>query len=159
MTLDEIIKNAYLPAIELMGVKDSPEAQVMVLSTGAQESRFQYRRQMGDGPARSFWQFERGGGVKGVLNHPVSKAKALQLCAARGVAPDPMSVWSAMEFDDVLGAGMARLLLLTDPRALPEIDDADGAWLCYIRNWRPGKPHPETWVKLHQQAVDYVQGK
>ena len=26
------------------------------------------------------------------------------------------------------------------------VDDADGAWECYLRTWRPGKPHPETWA-------------
>lgn len=153
MTLTEIIEDAYLPAIEIMGIKDTREARLMVIAIGLQESRFKYRRQMGNGPAKSFWQFERGGGVKGVLNHPVSKFKALALCAGRGVPPEALAVWNAMEFDDVLGAGMCRLLLLTDPEKLPSVDDVNGAWLYYIRNWRPGKPHIDTWAGFHAQAV------
>lgn len=156
MTLAEIIQNAYLPALAIIGVKDSPQAQVQSLATGLQESRFTARRQMGMGPAMGFWQFERGGGVKGVLNHATSKAKALTLCQARGVEATPMGVWLALENDDVLAAGFCRLLLLTDPRPLPAVTDTEGGWACYLRNWRPGKPHPETWPRFHQQAQEFV---
>lgn len=156
MTLAEIIEQAYLPAIALINVRDTPEARVMILAIGLQESRFKYRAQLGNGPARSFWQFERGGGVKGVLGHTVSASRARLLCEARGVMATPLNVWQAMEFDDVLGAGMARLLLYTDPRALPAVTDAAGAWDCYIRNWRPGKPHRDTWDAFHAQAVAEV---
>lgn len=159
MTLSEIIESAYLPAIAIIGATDSPKARVEVLSIGLQESRFEYRRQMGNGPAMGFWQFERGGGVRGVLSHPASKEKALKLCVARGVEPNEMAVWLALQDDDVLACGFCRLLLLTDPRALPEVSDTKGAWDCYIRNWRPGKPHVETWAKFHQQARDFVERK
>lgn len=154
MTLYEIIDLAYLPAIEIIKVRDSDEARVMILAIGLQESRFEHRRQMGNGPATGFWQFERGGGVKGVLKHPASKTKAALLCKARGVDAEPYAAWAALETDDVLAAGFARLLLLTDPRALPAITDPVGAWDCYTRNWRPGKPHIETWGKFHKWAVE-----
>lgn len=156
MTLYEIIDLAYLPAIAIIDVRDTPQARVQMLAIGLQESRFQYRRQMGMGPATGFWQFERGGGVKGVLQHAVSKAKAAALCKARGVEAEPYAAWAALETDDVLAAGFARLLLLTDPRALPDVSDSVGAWDCYIRNWRPGKPHIETWSKFHRQAREAV---
>ena len=152
MTLTEIIDDAYLPAINLIGVKDSPEARVQILAMGLQESEFKHRRQMGNGPAMGFWQFERGGGVKGVLNHPASKSKAYALCKARGVAPEAMAVWQALEHDDVLAAGFARLLLYTDPRALPAVTDEAGGWAMYLRNWRPGKPLPDTWPANHAAA-------
>lgn len=152
MTLDEIIQSAYLPAIAIIGVQDTDKARVQMLAIGLQESRFQFRRQMGNGPAMGFWQFERGGGVRGVLAHVASKAKAKRLCDERRVNPDEMSVWQALENDDVLAAGFARLLLLTDPRALPDVSNSVGAWDCYIRNWRPGKPHIATWAGNHKQA-------
>lgn len=156
MSLQDIIDQAYLPAIAIIGVKDSPEARVQILAIGLQESRFKYRRQMGNGPAAGFWQFESGGGVRGVLNHQASKYKAHDLCKARGVDPITQKVWAALETDDVLAAGLARLLLLTDPRALPEVTNSVGAWDCYIRNWRPGKPHIETWAEFHRQAREAV---
>jgi len=36
----------------------SDNAHSLLLGTGAQESRYQYVRQLGNGPARSFWQIE-----------------------------------------------------------------------------------------------------
>ena len=58
----------------------------MLLAIGLQESRLTHRRQIG-GPARGLWQFERGGGVAGVLRHAASRDHALSVCDARRVAP------------------------------------------------------------------------
>ena len=58
------------------------------------------------------------------------------------------------EWDDVLAAAFARLLLFTDPAKLPKLGDADGAWQLYLRTWRPGKPHPHTWPDLYAQALE-----
>ena len=158
MTFDEITKRAILPALKILGMPLTPEAHVMLLAIGLQESAFAVRRQMGNGPAASFWQFERGGGVRGVLRHKASRDGAIKLCSAAQVLPDEQHVWQAMLYDDVLGAGMARLLLLTDPKPLPALSDSDGAWAYYERNWRPGKPHPAKWPGYHAQAVAFVEG-
>lgn len=158
MTLDEITQSAINPALALLPKHmDSPQARVMLLAIGLQESRFEYRRQMGNGPARGFWQFEQNGGVRGCVNHPASSGLLRQICVARGVAFEPRAIWAALERDDVLAAVVARLLLYTDPRPLPALDDAQGAWDCYYRNWRPGKPHRQTWDDLHARAVECVQ--
>jgi len=157
MTLADIIKTAINPALAILPMAmDSPKARMMLLATGLQESQFKYRRQMGNGPARGFWQFERGGGVKGVFTHHASTGHLYNLCKARGVPFDIPTIWSALETDDVLAAGVARLLYYTDPKPLPEVDDAEGSWKLYLRTWRPGKPHPETWPSYHQQAREAV---
>lgn len=155
--------NAILDALCLLPSKmRSREAQVMLIAIGLQESRFKYRRQLVGkpaqpvGPATGFWQFEKNGGVKGVLTHPSTSKIARDLCDVRGVAADPLAVWDALQRDDVLAAGFARLLLWTDPKPLPRIGDADGAWALYLRTWRPGKPHPETWSALYADAVRAV---
>ena len=139
---------------------DTPEARVMLLAIGLQESRFVHRRQIG-GPARGFWQFEKGtrasrGGVWGVYLHQASKDRLAALCKARSVSCDPDAIYAALEYDDVLAAGVARLLLWTDPKALPPVGDADAAWALYLRTWRPGKPHPQTWPDLYRQATAQV---
>jgi hypothetical protein len=153
MTLSDIIKTAINPALAILPMSmDTPKARVMLLATGLQESRFEYRRQMGNGPARGFWQFERGGGVKGVFTHHTSTGHLHNLCKARGVPFDVPTIWAALETDDVLAAGVARLLYFTDPKPLPDVDDAAGSWALYLRTWRPGKPHPEKWSGYHQQA-------
>ena len=139
---------------------DSKEARVMVYATGLQESRFTHRAQVidggGKGPARGYWQFERGGGVRGVLRHPASKFWMHSVCNARNVPAQETSVWLAMETDDVLAAAAARLLLFTDPSKLPAIGEQSEALRYYLRNWRPGKPHPRTWPECYETALKAV---
>lgn len=148
-------------ALSLLPEKmDSKEARVMLVAIGLQESRFQHRRQLvGNpprpvGPAKSYWQAERGGGmVHGVRTHPATKAIAASLYKARGVAPTNQAIWDAIENDDVLAAALARLLLWTDPHKLPAVGDVDAAWDLYIRTWRPGKPHRHTWDEMYTKAL------
>ena len=90
------------------------------------------------GPALSYWQFERGGGVLGVLTHPSSRNYAKRVCDAVGVEPESRAVWERMATDDALGCAFARLLIWTDPLALPSESDAESAWRLYLRTWRPG---------------------
>ncbi len=156
MSLQTIIDTAIAPALDIIDLPMRPEATVLMLAIGLQESRFATRRQYGNGPAAGYWQFERGGGVKGVLNHPTSRLKAVKLCGAQGVDASPLAVWEALQVDDVLAAGFARLLLLTDPNKLPAVTDEAGGWTYYVRNWRPGKPHAVTWPALHRQARAYA---
>lgn len=158
MTLSEITKAGINPALALLPSKmDTPAARIMLLAIGLQESRFLHRRQIA-GPARGFWQFERGGGVRGVLTHPASREYAYRICAARGVEPVAAAVYSSLETDDVLAAAFARLLLWTDAGRLPAAGNEQGAWDLYARTWRPGKPHPHTWPALYAQAVAAVGG-
>lgn len=154
MNLFEITKTGIEPALALLPEKmDTPAARVLLLAIGLQESRFLYRRQLGDGPARGLWQFERGGGVRGVLTHPASREYAYRICAARGVDPVAAVVHPALEADDVMAAAFARLLMWTDAWRLPAVGDTQAGWEMYIRTWRPGKPHPQTWPALYGQAV------
>jgi hypothetical protein len=150
--IDEAL--ALLPA-----AMDSPQARVMLIAIGLQESRFAHRRQLvgnpprPTGPARGYWQFERGGGCTGVLTHPASRYWMHQVCGQRGCKPTPSALWAAIEQDDVLAAAAARLLLFTDPKRLPSVGDEAGAWALYLRVWRPGKPHRSTWSALYAQAL------
>lgn len=161
MTLSNVISTAIAPALALLPSEmDTPEAHVMLLTIGLQESRFTTRQQFG-GPARGFWQCEQGtqktrGGVWGFYLHPASRYWMSMLCAARGIAFDPVAIYDALDNDDVLAAGVARLGLFTDPQRLPATSDVIGAWALYTRVWRPGKPRPDTWPDLHAQAVAAV---
>ncbi len=137
-------------ALSLLPAKmDSPQGRAMLIAIGLQESRFEHRRQIG-GPAHGFWQFEAGGGVKGVLNHPVTKPLILPILDELKYAPD--DCYNAIADNDVLACVFARLLLWTDSKPLPVQADPDGAWFAYVRTWRPGKPHRETWRDLWEQA-------
>lgn len=177
MTLNEIRERAITPALALLPARmSSPEAEVMLLAIGLQESRFQQRRQLvgspprPTGPAKSFWQAEQGGGmVTGLLRYHDDRVRdlAVGLCAVRGVDPSPRAVWEAIEHDDVLAAGLARLLLFTDPARLPMLGDVDGAWQLYLRTWRPGAHSRgdaaakaslrQKWAKNYGKALEAVQ--
>lgn len=158
--LDSIIHKAINPAFQLLPSKmDTDAARVMLLAIGLQESRFEYRFQKvhgqpyAKGPARGFWQFERGGGVIGVCTHRHSKALAEAVCKARSVPFDSSLIHARLEFDDVLAAAFARLLLWTEVKALPAVDAShEEAWDYYNRCWRPGKPHRDSWEAFHAQA-------
>lgn len=162
MTLNDVIRTAVAPALAILPAQmDTPEARVMLLSIGLQESRFTWRQQMGGGPARGFWQCEQGtpksrGGVWGFYLHPASRYWLSVLCKARGVQFDAVSIYNELDKDDVLAAGVARLGIFTDPKRLPAIDDTAESWALYKRVWKPGKPKPDTWPDMHAQAASAV---
>lgn len=166
LRIAEIVRSAVDPALALLPKHlDSEKARVMLLAIGLQESRFEHRAQIvnggGKGPARGFWQFEEGtrtsrGGVWGVYLHSQSTELLRLLCRDRDCAFEPRSIWAKLETDDVLAAGVARLLLWTDPKPLPAIGATELAWGYYLRTWRPGKPHPKTWPPLYARAVEEV---
>jgi hypothetical protein len=145
-TPEQFIDEAIVPALALLPKKlDTASARLELTTIGLQESLLKHRWQVIDvvkpetkGPARGLLQFERGGGVRGVIRHPVTNHLAQQLCHDRDVGFDEKLVWLAMENDDILCAGFGRLLLLADPHPLPPVGEAEEAWLCYLRCWRPG---------------------
>lgn len=137
-------KDAVNESYKLLPMKmDSPFARINQAAIGQQESGYLVRRQYGNGPARGYWQFEEGGGVKGVMEHKATSELARSVCHARGVPFVRRTVWEALETDDVLAAAFCRLLMWTDSGKLPT-NEADG-WAMYARTWRPGKPHPDKW--------------
>jgi len=137
-------KDAVNESYKLLPLKmDSPFARINQAAIGQQESGYLVRRQYGNGPARGYWQFEEGGGVKGVMEHKSTAELSRSVCHARGVPFVRRTVWEALETDDVLAAAFCRLLMWTDSGKLPTTE-ADG-WAMYARTWRPGRPHPDKW--------------
>lgn len=125
----------------------SRNAHVLMLAIAGQEGDWQFRVQHGNGPAHGFWQFERLGGVVGVMSNKASAQVAHDLCVAAGVEFQSVPIWGlfATVKGDNLATAFARLLLWTDPHAIPAPTDEDGTWAYYVRNWRPGKPHFAGW--------------
>lgn len=154
ITINNIVCKAIEPAFAMLPRRmDVPEARLLTLTIALQESGgLRHRRQMGNGPARGFWQFEEGGSVKGVMKHTATKDLALRACIIREVPFTTRAVWDAIEYDDVLAAVFARLNLWWSPHKLPAIDDVQAAWNYYIFTWRPGKPHLKTWAGYYSTA-------
>jgi hypothetical protein len=156
-TNETVLADAINPALEMLPAKlTSDQARTMLLAIGRQESGFAARRQRNDGPARGFWQFERNG-VLGVMHHSTTGAMAFEFIDRCGVEYGSTHVLDALETDDVLAAGIARLYLWTDPRPLPAIGDVTGAWDLYERVWRPGKPSYTRWQSAYGQAVETME--
>lgn len=122
----------------------SAQATVLLLSIQLQEAPNREQKQIG-GPAVGTYQFERGGGIAGVLRHEASRALAVAVCKALGVPPTVDGVATALQnTNDTLDAALARLLLWTDRPPLPALGDVDGAFEVYLRVWRPGAYHRGT---------------
>lgn len=141
-----LLRQAIRPALALLPpAMTSREAEALLVAIAWQESECRHRRQVPVPYARSYWQFERGGGVAGVLRHRATGHHARQVCAALDIDADTGPVYEAMEYQDVLAAAFARLLLWTLPGPLPTRGQRDTGWAQYLAAWRPGKPHEHTW--------------
>lgn len=153
----ELIAAHIIPAAYsvLPAPMQSPKATALLLAIGLQESKFLARRQGGNGPARGFWQFERGGGIKGVMTHPQTRgplATALTELRYADVIGSAVELHKLVEHNDVVACVFARLLLWTVPGALPTRDEPGFAWAQYLDGWRPGQPHQDTWTNYFVEA-------
>lgn len=153
IVLDAINHSAIDPAFALLPPKmRTLKARLLMCAITLQEADGIYRVQHGGGPAHGLWQFEKNGGVQGVLNHPNSRDWARAACYSLHVPATKQAVWESLPYNDVLAAVFARLLLWTDFKPLPEPDDMRGGWNYYLGLWNPGKPKPRKWPRCHRAA-------
>ena len=76
------VKSLVRETCNKMGSKfASDDAINLVVATGIVESRYEYLRQMGDGPARSFWQVEPATCVDNLAHYLKHRPKLMQKCA------------------------------------------------------------------------------
>ncbi len=154
MIVSEFLHRLVDPALTFgFGITQIPvtdKARVLVMTIAGQESHWQYRRQLG-GPARSYWQFEKFGGVAGLFS--VTPRQLRAVCDVLDIPYDIGIVYEAMAWNDTLACNMARLLLWSDPAPLPPVGDKAGSWNYYLRLWLPGLPHPETWDARYGQSL------
>jgi len=158
--LIDIIDDGLPLLADLGGPQPSDDARRLLLTIAQQETglraRYQSSPATAPGPARGWWQFEQGGGVAGVLSHPRSQALAKAVCDTCSVVVQSAAVYRAIEGHDLLATCFARLLVWTDPHPLPTT--ATAGWDCYMRLWRPGVPHPDTWAGFWSIADRTVSG-
>lgn len=159
----ELVRDYVIPQAYAVLPKEmqSREATGMLLAIGLQESRFLHRRQLPNGPARGFWQFERSGGVHGVLSHPSTAEHARTVLKALRYPylvtfESEGGIWEALEHNDVLACCFARLLLWTLPDPLPTAEQSDEGWRQYLAAWRPGRPHVSSWPTFFTEAFHRV---
>lgn len=160
MTALALIKTHAIPgAYALLPSKmRSTAATAMLLSIGTVESGFRHRRQLRNGPARGFFQFEKGG-IYGVMTHHATRGPLIdaaeKLCYGRRLDADDMH--AAVADNDFLAVVFARLLLWTLPKPLPWHTAPRDAYEQYLEAWRPGvEPPYEKWVTAFQEAWENV---
>ena len=149
--------HAIIPALSLLPERmDSPAGRAMILAICLQESDIRHRAQIG-GPARGYPMFElHSGALLDVLNKPSTRQAARELCVALDVALSPEAIYRAIEYNDILAAGVTRLFLWGSPRPLSGPDDPNGAYQTYLAIWRPGKLSPERWPMRYAAAWSVV---
>lgn len=137
-------------------------AEVMSLAVAFQETNVDERIQIGDDGkplprvARSWWQFERMGGVAELIAHRRAGPLLKVICDRLDIPFDRDTLHEAMAWNDLLAAVMARLLLWVDPDAIPDEHDTASSYAYYDRRWRPGAKRPEDWPKSVAKAVAVV---
>ncbi|MNQ76827.1 hypothetical protein D3C85_916760 [compost metagenome] len=154
------LKTDIAAGLALLPAKmDSLDASVLLYATNRQENPQRLQQQVG-GPAVGDYQFELGGGVKGVMSHHSVAYLTRAVCDARGIEFKAGPIYQALKTDDILAAALARLLYYTDPKALPKAGDEAEAWALYLRTWRPGAyaRQPEElrakWKKNYADAME-----
>lgn len=160
MSALQFVNNHILPgAYSLLPAKMGAKASAaMLLAIGTIESDFRHRRQI-RGPAVGYWQFEQGGGIRGVMTHPASRQHATDAVEKLnyGHVFTDSDMYEAIPHNDILAAVFARLLLWTLPQVLPQLTEPKNAYEQYLDAWRPGKPAPyEKWLPAFQEAWENV---
>jgi len=159
MQPDMFLNNIVDPILIML--EKHPKVQIKVtkpsllwtLTIAGQESSWKFRLQQ-SGPARGFWQFERYGGVAEVIQKTPIQLGAI--CDDLHIPFNTDTIFQAMAWNDTLACTMARLLLWQDPKPLPSIEDEEGGWQYYIRNWRPGAPHRDVWSICYKASYNVL---
>lgn len=157
-TPQTVLAKVIVPGLALLPARyESPVARVQMLAIAMQESDLRTRMQDGNGPARGLWQCEKP--IFGLLLGNTNSASQVRaLCQVRAIAAWPTDMWLAVTTDDLFAACIARMMLWCDPRPLPALGDVDDAWICYQKNWGPGKPRPQDWPTNYAAALAAVTG-
>ena len=126
-----LVENTCLEMGEKFASKDAID---LVVSTGIVESRYEYIRQMGNGPARSFWQVEPASAVDNLAHYLKHRKNLMGKCAKASLVD--LKYWQM--FDEDLWAEIL------------EKNIAAGIIHCRLKYWRVPKKMPNT---IEEQAI------
>ena len=136
----------------------SDDAVNLVLATGIAESRYEYIRQMGDGPARSFWQVEPATCVDNLAHYLKHRPKLMKKCANASMVD--LKHWQNYDekiWEDILETNIAaaivhaRLKYWRVPKKMPKsIEGQANYWKKYY-NSDLGKGRPEHFIEMAEK--------
>tara|TARA_R110002020_G_scaffold474718_1_gene706858 strand:- start:2843 stop:3331 length:489 start_codon:yes stop_codon:yes gene_type:complete len=131
----------------------SDEAVKLVVATGIVESRYEYIRQMGDGPARSFWQVEAATAVDNLAHYLKHRPKLMSKCADASYVD--LKHWQNFDekvWEEILEKNIAagivhcRIKYWRVPKRMPNtIEGMANYWKKYY-NTEQGKGSPEHFI-------------
>ena len=131
----------------------SDEAVKLVVATGIVESRYEYIRQMGDGPARSFWQVEAATAVDNLAHYLKHRPKLMSKCADASYVD--LKHWQNFDekiWEEILEKNIAagivhcRIKYWRVPKRMPNtIEGMANYWKKYY-NTEQGKGNPEHFI-------------
>tara|TARA_R100001082_G_scaffold96378_2_gene63915 strand:+ start:489 stop:971 length:483 start_codon:yes stop_codon:yes gene_type:complete len=133
----EQIKDLIKTTLESLGSKyASNDAINLVFWTGCVESRYEYIKQLGWGPARSFWQVEPNTAVDNIKSYLKFRKSLKKKCAEITLTDpkiwdsDDTSLWSwVLEHNMAASVIHCRLKYWRSPKRMPDnIDDAAKMW-------------------------------
>ena len=133
----------------------SSEAVNLVLATGIVESRYEYIKQMGDGPARSFWQVEPTTAVDTLAHFLVHRSSLMQKCAEATLVDLKYwqtydeNVWAEiLEKNIAAGIVHARLKYWRVPKKMPNSLEGQADYWKKYYNSESGAGSPEHFIEL-----------
>ena len=146
--------NVIRPVLEKLG-RGGDAAEELLLGTAVQESlNFRYRRQMGNGPARGYFQMEPATHNDIWDNFLKYKKDLAQKVATFLSSPDADKLHE-LEHNDKYAAAMARVHYMRNPYALPEagnVEEQANYWKKHY-NTILGKGKPEEFVDKWDKYV------
>ena len=132
----------------------SEDAINLVVATGIVESRYEYIRQMGDGPARSFWQVEPATCVDNLAHYLKHRPKLMKKCAEASMVDlkhwqnYDERVWAEiLEKNIAAGIVHCRLKYWRVPKKMPSSVEGQAAYWKKYYNSEGGKGNPEHFVE------------
>tara|TARA_R110000822_G_scaffold94316_2_gene216416 strand:+ start:221 stop:709 length:489 start_codon:yes stop_codon:yes gene_type:complete len=153
------IESLVKTTCERMGSKfASDEAIKLLLATGIVESRYEYIRQMGNGPARSFWQVEPATCVDNLAHYLKHRPELMKKCAEASMVDIKHwqnfdeNIWAEiLERNIAAGIVHARLKYWRVPKRLPNtIEGKANYWKKYY-NSEGGKGDPEHFIDAYKK--------
>ena len=139
-----------------LGSKYASEPAIdLVLATGIVESRYEYIRQLGDGPARSFWQVEPSSAVDNLIHYLKHRPKLMQKCAEATLVD--LKHWQTYDeklWEDILekniAAGIvhARIKYWRVPKRMPTTVEGQADYWKRYYNTEQGKGDPEHFIEV-----------
>ena len=132
----------------------SDEAVDLVLATGIVESRYEYIRQMGDGPARSFWQVEPASAVDNLMHYLKHRKGLMGKCAEASMVDlkhwqnYDERVWAEiLEKNIAAGIVHCRLKYWRVPKKMPNTVEGQAKYWKKYYNTEGGKGDPEHFIE------------